>query len=169
MNTQEPVMLDLLRREIHEAFPAAAFGGAVTLADGETNDDFSDERALYDAFHGKRWTEIPVSFVVSFAYALPLLTKDAFVSFLPAWLDTALSNSEVRDALLHSLAKEIGAETSSFMKGRVSNLNDQQMKSLVQVLEHTVKVEAGKSMAGEAQLALKFVRSLCAKEGPTTD
>jgi hypothetical protein len=43
-------------------------------------------RALQTQLKGITWQDVPREFIRSNAYALPLLSHDAYLAFLPAWL-----------------------------------------------------------------------------------
>jgi hypothetical protein len=103
--------VDALRGLIRSTFPAEPFFGKVTPHDGAWTDEFDEELALYEALHGQRWTEVPTQVLAALSTGLPLLTGDAFVSFLPACLMGSLEEmnveSEVREFLIYSFSSTL--------------------------------------------------------------
>ena len=105
------------------------FSGRITPADDETDEEFDEERALYGALHGKKWSEIPASFIKLYSYSIPLLTEEAFGIFLPAWLSGALDDREVRRAVVYAFSPHPRDEDRSFMNRRVQPLSGPQKGS----------------------------------------
>jgi len=64
--------------------------------------------ALREQLEGITWSEVPSAFIISNKGALPLLSQDAYVAFLPAWLRQALQEpaGEVASMLLVNLRHE---------------------------------------------------------------
>jgi hypothetical protein len=101
-----------LRESIRRSFPAGRYTGKVTPHDGEydPNDEataiLDDDQFLCDALNGQRWTEIPTDFLHTQPDGYALLTDDAFVAFLPAWLMSSLegmnAENEIRDFVVYS-------------------------------------------------------------------
>jgi hypothetical protein len=73
--------LDELRKTLAHAFPPQPFFGLVS-----THDECDDGIALRRELPGKRWDEVPATFVDDNSLSLPLLEERALRAFLPAWL-----------------------------------------------------------------------------------
>src|SRR3569832_1015484 len=91
-----------LLAQIRSAFPNVAHTGLITPADGKTGQDYDEHEALYDELHGKRWSEIPASFIRGNAHGLVLLTAEAFVAYLPAWLSEGLVSPDVAEVMVYT-------------------------------------------------------------------
>ncbi len=74
-----------LRYQIREAFPATQFIGPITSCDCEECTHIREE------LRHKRWDEIPTTFL-DFTCSPTLLTPEAFIAFLPAYLLRALDD-----------------------------------------------------------------------------
>ncbi len=85
--------IDQIREQIRRAFPPSVFEGAVTDCNCEECTDIGH------ALNGKRWDEVPDSFV-DFTCSPVLLTPEAFAAFLPAYMLRALNDLEARTVVL---------------------------------------------------------------------
>lgn len=81
MSRQKELIAHLL-----DAFPPKPFAGEVT------SHDCSDCAEIRAMLGGATWWSIPGHFIQQHADHLPLLTKDAYKAFLPAWLCEAVSH-----------------------------------------------------------------------------
>lgn len=88
-----------LRNALREAFPVVAYSGPVTRHDGawlpaltEENAIHDDDMFLYEGLKGKNWTEVSPELLQNFPDGFVLLTDEALVAFLPAWLMQSLDN-----------------------------------------------------------------------------
>src|SRR5215467_3298005 len=93
---------DELRNSIQRAFPAETYGGQITSSDEELDDpELDEEKYLYEALKGKRWTEIRQEVLDNKPDGYLRLTDEAFVVYLAAWLIRSLDDidgkNEVRD------------------------------------------------------------------------
>jgi len=77
--------LEQLREQIRQAFPATRYYGTVTTCDC---DECSEIR---EGLNRKQWDEVPQEFLASTGNPT-LLTPEAFVAFLPAYLLRALDD-----------------------------------------------------------------------------
>jgi len=93
MEQEREVAVAALRGAIQSAFPVNVFQDAVTPVDGEQwAEEIDDELDLRDNLRGRAWNEVPVEVIDRQAGGLPLLAKEAFKVFLPAWLVRSLDN-----------------------------------------------------------------------------
>jgi hypothetical protein len=97
----------LLRESIHRAFPAEIYTGKVTINDGDlTRGEMDEEQELHDALKRRRWTEVPAELLRRQPDGYLLLTSEAYVAFLPAWLMYSLEDmdaeNQVREFLGYS-------------------------------------------------------------------
>src|ERR1700751_4666701 len=92
-------LIDSIRR----SFPVEQYMVDVTQYDAKLDDpdfydvkpdtdlaDFWDEKELRESFKGRRWTEAPPELLYRLPDGYVLLTDQAFVAFLPAWLMCSL-------------------------------------------------------------------------------
>ena len=146
-----------LRDRIRAAFPDTVQSGSVTPADEETDEDLDETRALYVALRGRKWSDIPASFIKEYAYSIPLLTEESFVMFLPAWLTGALDDQETRRAMVYTFSPDRRDEDTSFMDRRVQRLSGAQKEAIRAFLSHSVDVEPSKFVKERARRALEYV------------
>ncbi len=85
--------LEQLREQIRLAFPATQYFGPITPCDC---DECSEIR---DGLNHKQWDEVPQEFL-DFTGNPTLLTPEAFVAFLPAYLLRALDDLNPHGAVL---------------------------------------------------------------------
>ena len=88
-----------LRDAVRRAFPEVTYTGKVTRHDGawlpeltEENAIHDDDMFLYEGLTGKKWTEVPEKLLDAFPGDFVLLTDEALVAFLAAWLTRSLDN-----------------------------------------------------------------------------
>src|SRR3569833_322638 len=153
--SDEANAVEAVRGQIRLAFPNMVFSGQITPADGETGEEFDEERAQYGALHGKARSEIPSSFIKSYSYSIPLLTEEAFGIFLPAWLSGALDDHEVRRAVVYAFSPHHRTEDASFMNRRVQTLTRQQKEAIRDFLAYSFNVESSKFVKDHARRALE--------------
>jgi len=149
--------VETLRVRIRSVFPDVVFLGQITPADKETGEDFDDERTLHAALHGKRWSEIPASFLSPSSYSIPLLTEEAFEAFLPAWLSRALDDGEVRRAVVYAFSPKQREGSQSFMDCRIRRLSGPQRDAIRELMAHFIAVETSKFVQEHARRALEYI------------
>ena len=97
-----------LHESIRRAFPAEPYSGKITSMDGDWPPELDDDEILYNALNGRRWTELPTHLLCAQPDGYELLTDNAFVAFLPAWLMYSLEDltqeNEVRDFIVYSFS-----------------------------------------------------------------
>ena len=127
------VRIDELRKLIRHAFPAEAYTGRITPCDDELDDpDLDDEKDLYEALKGRRWTDLPQRFLDNQPDGYVLLIDEAFGAFLPAWLIRSLENidgeNEVRDFVVYTFSPkhDMVPDTTDFILHRLRTLSPEQ-------------------------------------------
>lgn len=89
MSRQKELIAHLL-----DAFPPKAFHGGVVA------DNCPECAEILATFGGATWWSIPCHFIRKHADHLPLLTKEAYKAFLPAWMCEAVSEPTGKTAAL---------------------------------------------------------------------
>lgn len=107
-----------LEQRLREVFPDRKVLGAIA------QHDCGECRALRLRLENTTWSSVPGEFVKANDGALPLLTQDAYVAFLPAWMLQAAQNpsEEVAAMLLVNLRHE--PQTTGFSSQQVSAIID---------------------------------------------
>jgi hypothetical protein len=98
-----------LRESILGSFPAEPYTGKVTPNDADLGDPELDEDLdLYETLKGRKWTEVATKLLRDQPSGYGLLTDEAFVAFLPAWLMSSLermdAENEVRNFLVYAFS-----------------------------------------------------------------
>jgi hypothetical protein len=149
-----------LRGKIRAAFPDVVFAGRITPVDGDTHEDFDEEWALYGALHGKKWSEVPQSFIKSYADTIPLLTEEAFEAFFAAWLSAALDIHEVRKVLVYPLSNDRLEGDTSYMDARLRRLSESQKEATLAILASALDRESSEHFRSRARIAIEYVGSV---------
>jgi hypothetical protein len=103
MHNDQP--LSELRERVRREFPAQVYTGKITNYDNELDDpNRDDEKIVYDALIGKRWTEIPNDFLRAQPDGHLFLTDEAFLSFIAAWLLGSLEDVDGENPVREFLA-----------------------------------------------------------------
>ena len=136
--------LTALRDSIVRVFPAIPYEGQVTHHDGawlpeltEENAIHDDDMFLYEALLGRKWSDVPRDFIYAMAGDWVLLTDEALVAFLAAWLVRSLENidgeNDVREMLVYAFSPIGTMPTRDFIVKRLRALNLDQ-RALVRAL-----------------------------------
>ena len=130
-----------LRELVRLAFPAEAYTGRITQHDEKLDDpEFDEERALYEALNGRKWTDVPRTLLDSQPDGYVLLTDKAFAAFLAAWLMRSLENidaeNEVRDFVVYAFSPkhDMVPDTTEFILRRLGCLSPEQRATLHSLL-----------------------------------
>lgn len=103
-STHHDERLTDLKNAILHAFPDVVFDGQITPHDGEWPDEltenaiydgqviYGDEKLLYEGLKGDKWSDIPREFIEGMAIDFVLLTSEALVAFIAAWLMRSLES-----------------------------------------------------------------------------
>ena len=148
--------VEALRTAIQVAFPDRPFLGSITAVDGLTNEELDEQRALYSALRGRKWSEIPLPVIESNPDGIVLLTDEAFIAFLPAWLTHALAHEKIRELLIYVFSPAVHASMKK-MDQRIRLLNSMQMEALRGFLEFSFSTENSTYIKEQAAHALTYV------------
>jgi hypothetical protein len=112
-----------LQNAILRAFPDVVFEGQITPHDGEWPSEltenaiydgqviYGDEMLLHEGLKGHKWSDIPREFIQGMAIDFVLLTSEALVAFIAAWLMRSLENltgkNDVRGEGLRCLRQRV--------------------------------------------------------------
>jgi hypothetical protein len=155
-----------LQEAIRHSFPARIFEGQVTPVDGAWISELDDEPALYKALKGRRWTEIPRQLIYDQPDGFELLTDQAFVTFLPAWLFCSLENiddeNEVRNFIVYAFSpRETNvSNVRDFQINRVKMLSTQQRLTLRSLLAEFAERGTAPFVKALAARDVAFIDSL---------
>jgi len=135
-----------LRESIRRAFPAEPYVGKVTEYDDELSSELREDQAILDedqylfrALKGAKWTEVPKQLLENLPDGYELLSDEAFVAFLPAWLARALddmdSENDVRNFVVYAFSPktDMVPDTTDRILGRLRLLSSEQ-RSVVRSL-----------------------------------
>ncbi len=146
---------DTLRDFIVSAFPAEAYTGQVTAADGALTPELDDEEALFNALIGRRWTDVDRSLLEAQPDGYILLTDAAYRAFFPAWLMCALGEidgeNEVRDFVVYAF---------SHTAQQLRALNQEQRRAVRLILEYFNEHERNTFLQKRISEALENVAML---------
>jgi hypothetical protein len=148
---------DALKSQIQRAFPDTTFSGSVTPADGASDAELDEERSLYAALRGRKWSEVSEQFVRNNPDGFVLLTDQAFPAFLAAWLMGALVNSSVREMVVYSFTPK---DPRGGTEGRLRMLSDAQKSALRGFLSYCAAVEASESIKERVKSAIAHLARL---------
>ncbi|MEJ2653238.1 MAG: hypothetical protein P8173_16020 [Gammaproteobacteria bacterium] len=151
--------LESLRAQIQSAFPDFSLSGSITGVDGAADEVLDEEQALYSELRGQKWSDIPASFIRDFPDGFLLLTDEAYVAFLAAWLSCALKDAEVREMVVYSLSPD-AHKRSNWRGQHIHLLNSSQRKVLQSFLAYCVDIESSKYIKQHAQAALEYVERM---------
>ena len=149
---------DSVRAQIRGAFPDVVYSGPVTSTDGKTGEDYDEPEALYNALHRKSWLEISALFIRGNAHGLVLLTVEAFIAYLPAWLIEGIADPQVGEVMVYTFCPEDGKDRHR-MDSRMERMNSMQKEALIAFLTHCYKNNSSKFVKDRAEHALAYVKS----------
>jgi hypothetical protein len=165
--------LTALRDAIVRAFPSVPFQGQVTHHDGawlpdltEKNAIHDDDMFLYEALHGRKWSDVPRDFVYAMPGEFVLLTNEALVAFLASWLVRSLENmdgeNEVRERFVYAFSP-IGTTKDSRVK-RFRALNFDQRALVRSLLAEFSQRERSEFLRRHAASAIELIDSFDAPD-----
>jgi hypothetical protein len=153
-----------LREAIQQTFPAERYDGVITNDDKKLDDpELDDEKELYEALKGKKWTDVPQQLLDTQPDGYVLLTDEAFAAFIAAWLMRSLESldgeNEVRDFVVYAFSPrdDMVPDTTGLVLHRMRILSSQQRRVL-----HSLLTEFAERDPSEFQkrLALEAVALL---------
>jgi hypothetical protein len=142
MGTTEPnegEHLGQLAQSIRQAFPDEAFSGRITPADGEWTPELDDYEFLYKALKGQKWSDVPREFLKNMPDGFVLLSEEAFVRFVAAWILESL-----RDMHIENIVRDFLVYSFENSKRQIRFLNQEQRAVLRAVLDQIAKSDPSK-------------------------
>lgn len=134
-----------LQNAILRAFPDVVFDGPITHHDGEWPEDipenriydgqvlYGDEMFLYEELKGHKWSEVSGEFLQGMATDFVLLTSEALVAYIAAWMMRSLENftgeNDVRSDFINMLSLE-REESKEFTINLLRAFNPEQLAAL---------------------------------------
>ena len=163
-NKRVAALIDSIRR----SFPVVRYTGDVTQFDARLDDpdfydvkpdpdlaDFWDEKELRDAFKGRGWTEVPRNLLFRHPDGYVLLTDQAFVAFLPAWLMCSLEGMDEENEVRNFLAYAFSNTLRQFQI-----LNPEQRVTVRSILAEFVERGTGSSVRNLLTKTIVFIDDL---------
>ena len=170
MLNSEDERLTALRDAIRRTFPEVTYTGKVTRHDGmwlpeltEENAIHDDDMFLYKGLIGKKWTEVPKQLLHDFPDGFVLLTDEALVAFLAAWLMRSLDDidgeNSVREYFVYSFSRE-ASSTADLKISRLRALTPGQRSSVRSLLAEFAQREPSEFIREHAATAVQMLDSL---------
>jgi hypothetical protein len=164
-----------LQNAILREFPDVVFEGQITPHDGgwpnePTEDDiydgqviYGDEMILYEGLKGHKWSDIPREFIEGMALDFVLLTSEALVAFLAAWLMRSLENltgeNDVRTHFINMFSQDRD-EDKELTIDLLRAFNPEQLAVLRLFFVEVSKSEPSTFVREHAHNAVRFIDSL---------
>jgi hypothetical protein len=141
----------LLRDSIRRSFTDVTYIGKVTANDDQIDDpELDEDRDLYEALKVRHWTEVKTDLLQQLPSGYGLLTDEALVAFLPAWLMHALENmdgqNEVRNFLAYSFShtmrqfRVLNSEQQSTVRSLLVEISETDPSSFIR--DHAIQAIA---------------------------
>jgi hypothetical protein len=167
MAEQDKRVADLID-SIRRSFPAMRYTGDVTQYDAKLDDsdfydiksdsdvpDFWDEKELRDAFKGRCWTDVSPELLYRHPDGYVLLTDQAFVAFLPAWLMCSLEGMDEENEVRNFLAYAFGNTLRQFQV-----LNPEQRVTVRSILAEFIERGTGSFVSNLLTQTVVFIDGL---------
>lgn len=175
MSIDDDQLLNDLKNAILRAFPDVLFEGKITRHDGawlpelaEENAIHDDDMFLYEALKGHKWSDIPRQFLYDIPDGFVLLTKEALIAFMGAWLMCSLENltgeNGVREYFIYTFGRKKEGESKDFTIGLLRAFNPEQLAVLRLLLMEFSKSEPSNFVREHAHNAIKLIESSIAPE-----
>jgi hypothetical protein len=162
-NSDRSKQRDDLAAAIRAAFPICTVEKITPIDDELTGppiedsdgDPYDDSRFLIAALRGITWPQIPKEFLILNPDGYLLMSEEAFVAFLPAWLIQSLEEAQNENKVREFLAY-------SFNNGfhLTSNLNRQQWSVVHALLQHFAKHDPSSFIRTKAAEAISRMSRL---------
>lgn len=165
-----------LQNAILRAFPDVVFDGPITHHDNEWPDDipenriyegqvlYGDEMFLYQELKGHKWSEVSREFIQGMATEYVLLTSEALVAYIAAWLMHSLENltgeNQVRDLFIYMFTPR--DEQKDFIISLFRAFNPEQLVVLRLLLVEFSETVSSDYVREYALNGVKFTEGLCA-------
>jgi hypothetical protein len=159
-----------LRNAIQKAFPVVVYEGPITRSDGAWLPELTDENAIhdddkfvYEALKDRKWTDVPKEFLHQEPDGYLLLTDEALVSYLAAWLMCSLDDigdeNLVRDYLTYAFSPSAEDWIREFKLNLVRSLNSEQRAVLRLLMVDFAQREPSEFVRSHAAAAVGFIDS----------
>lgn len=165
-----------MQNAILRAFPDVVFDGQITPHDGEWPDEVTEETAIYEGqviygdemllhegLKGNKWSDIPREFIQGMAIDFVLLTSEALVAFIAAWLMRSLENltgkNDVRTHFINMFSHDRD-EDKDFTISLLRAFNPEQLAVLRLLFAEFSKSEPSSFVREDAHNAVKFIDRL---------
>jgi|tagenome__1003787_1003787.scaffolds.fasta_scaffold20452846_2 hypothetical protein len=149
-----------LGESIRRSFPPETQTGQITHSDDSDNPDIDEERDLQNALSGRKWTDVPKELLQAQPDGYELLTDEAFVAFLPAWLMHSLENidgeNEIREFVIYAFSPDM----TSFKMQRLRCLSLDQRLTLRSLLAEFAERESSPYLRKLASEAVALIDNL---------
>ena len=169
----EDERVTILRDGIRRAFPTVPHTGNITRHDGawlpeltEENAIHDDDKFVYEALKGRNWTDVPKRFLHEEPDGFVLLTEEALVAYLAAWLMCSLddidSENKVREFVVYSFSPSpdlLGSNTN-FIVSRVQALSPAQRSVVRSLLSEFSQREVSSSIREDAAKGVALIDTL---------
>lgn len=163
--------LNSLKNAILSAFPDVVFEGKITRHDGawlpeltEDNAIHDDDMFLYEALKGHKWSDIPRQFLYDMPDGFVLLTSEALIAFMGAWLTCSLENltgqNDVREYVIYTFGRKEEGENKDFTRGMLRAFNQEQLAVLRSLLTEFSQSESSNFVREHADNAVSLIESL---------
>jgi hypothetical protein len=160
-----------LQGDILRAFPDVTYTGKVTRFDGawlpdltEENALLDDDKFLYEELYGRKWSDVSQEFVRKMPGEFVLLTKQALVAFLAAWLMCSLEDmngeNSVREGLVFTFAPGEDPRLTDFVRDQLQALNSEQRSVVRSLLAEFSRSEGSEFVRERASQAVKLIDNL---------
>jgi hypothetical protein len=157
-----------LRDSIQRAFPVVAYTGQITRCDGawlpeltEENAIHDDDMFVYEALKDQKWTDVPKALLHTQPDGFVLLTDEALVAYLAAWLMCSLDDiegeNEVREFVVYSFSPADLTPNDEFKANRIRALNPEQRLVLRSALAEFARSEPSEFIRQNAVNAVEFI------------
>jgi hypothetical protein len=160
-----------LREAIRQAFPAMAYRGKITRHDGAWLPELTEENAIhdddmfaYEALKDRKWTDVTKTFLHEQPDGFVLLTDEALVAYLAAWLMCSLDEIEgkntVREYVVYAFSPSGITSNVDFKTGLLRALSLEQRSVVRSLLAEFTQSEPSGFIREYAATAVKLIDSL---------
>jgi hypothetical protein len=165
-----------LQNAILRAFPDVVLDGKITPHNGEWPNDliesaiyegqviYGDEKILYEGLKGHKWSDISRQFIEGMAIDFVLLTSEALVAFIAAWLMRSLENltgeNDVRNYFIYTFGLNKDEQSKNFTISLLRAFNPEQLAVLRLLFAEFSKSEPSSFVREHAHNAVKFIDRL---------
>ena len=167
MGPQENNRTAELRELIQRTFPAETYSGRITSYDDRLDDPgLDEEKDLYEALKGRRWTEIRQQILDSKPDGYVRLTNEAFAAFIAAWLTRSLDDingeNEVRDFVVYTFSPkhDMVPDTTASTVRQLRAMSPEQRSTLRSLLTEFAKRASSAFQRRLASEAVALINSI---------